>query len=226
MTEYISKEDKAMYEKIGNTNAKIKLVDKIAQLQAETLKNIAGFENLKGLLSLISEEQTYDAEVKKILLNSVLNEDNKSFTAHGMTYTLRKNRKQYGTKNLTDDEYGALMRFINGSDDKGLILSSEALKELRDTNPVIAQKLELDVKDTGYHITASNLTGYATFNLKSIEGALSTGRPIQEVIGWSINALGKIIRAGLNEDESQHINVAALLRALADEFEDEGTPLP
>lgn len=222
MTEYISKDDKARYEEIGNTNAKIKLVDSIAQLQAETLKNIAGFENLKGLLSLISEEQTYDAEVKTIL-KSVLNEDYKNHSVHGMTYSLVKNRKQYGTKNLTDDEYGTLMRFINGSDDKGLMLSSKALKELRDTNPVIAQKLEQDVKDTGYHITASNLTGYATFNLKSIEGALSTGRPIQEVIGWSINALGKIIRAGLNEDESQRVNVVALLHALADTFEEEGS---
>lgn len=192
------------------------------KLQALVIKSIQEFNGFKDLVELVNKESVYDGFIKPLAMNVLTKHDLKEFSAHGLTVSKVPNRTQYGTNKLTAEQLDRLNAFLNSDDKYGLMIANVKMEELRKLHPDIADCLTENKKDVGSYIRVDNHTGYATMKMEAIKCAINDGRPVSEVVGWSINTLGDIIRVGLKEDESQRVNAIALLRAMADELEEAG----
>lgn len=192
------------------------------KLQAEVIKAIQEFNGFKDLVELVNKESVYDGHIKPLANDILTKHDLKEFSAHGLICQRVSNRAQYSTNGLTAEQKAILLEFLESDKKFGLMFANEKLEELRALHPDIAKNLVSHKKDVGSYVRVDCPSSYATMKMEAIKSAIINGRPISEVVGWSINTLGDIIRMGLREDESQRVNAVALLRAMADELEEAG----
>lgn len=209
-------------KKAHTKTAKLEYLADNMKLQAEVIKSIQEFNGFKDLVELVNKESVYDEFVKPLAMKVLTECELKKFSAHGLTVSKVPNRAQYGTNELTAEQLDKLNEFLNSDDKYGLMIENIKMEELHKLHPDIADSLVKNKKDVGHYIRVDDSTSYATMKMKTIKNAINNGRPVSEVIGWSINTLGDIIKVGLTEDESQRVNAVALLRAMADELEEAG----